>query len=76
MAKKRSFRGAQEVRALSSVKSAFSPAFERYDNPYEYLQRLLSMDELPVTEHYRLFAKIDYEILNQDGNTVSGGERF
>ena len=75
VAKKRPFRGAQEVRAVSRVKSAFSPAYERYSNPYQYLQKLMSMSELPATEHYRLFTKIEYEILNREGNIVSGGER-
>lgn len=75
VAKKQAFSRAGEVKAASGTKSAFSNAYNEYDDPYEYLQRLLQMEELPPAEHYKLFTKIGYEILNRDGNTVSGGQR-
>ncbi|MCK5410122.1 MAG: phosphotransferase, partial [Candidatus Heimdallarchaeota archaeon] len=40
-----------------------------------YLQALMSDDNLVRSQLYRLFAKIEYKILNRDGFEVSGGER-
>ena len=74
-ARKGPFSGAGEVKDASGVKTAFRDAFNEYDNPYNYLRKLLSNDSLTPSELYRLFVKISYRILNRDGAEVSGGER-
>ena len=74
-ARKGSYTGAGEVRSASGVKTAFRDAFRKYDDPYGYLQELLANENLPRAELYKLFVKITYRILNEDGFEVSGGER-
>jgi ABC-type dipeptide/oligopeptide/nickel transport system ATPase subunit len=69
------FSGAGEIKAASGRKLPFSDAFSVYDDPYAYLQKLKEIEELSVADHYRLFVKITYRILNKDGHEVSGGER-
>ncbi|MBN4056930.1 phosphotransferase [bacterium AH-315-J21] len=75
VATKDPFSGAGEVKAASGVKTALRDAFEYYQHPYEYLQKLIDNDDLTRSELYRLFVKITYKILNKDGFEVSGGER-
>ncbi|WP_337170193.1 hypothetical protein [Gemmatimonas aurantiaca] len=75
VARTQPFRGAGELKAISGKKTAFSEAFDHYDDPYEYLQQLLAKSELADSEHYRFFVRIVYEILNKDGYQISGGER-
>jgi hypothetical protein len=74
-ATKRAFRGPGEIKDASGEKTAFSQAFAIYDNPYDYLQELLSNESLTRSELYKLFTKISYRILNKDGYEISGGER-
>lgn len=74
-AKRGEYAGAGEIKNASGVKTAFSDAFLVYDNPYQYLRKLLSNDSLARADLYKLFVKISYKILNQDGFEVSGGER-
>ena len=75
IATKGSFSGAGEIKTVSGVKTAFRESFDKYDDPYEYLQALLGNDALTRPELYKLFVKIEYKILNKDGFEVSGGER-
>lgn len=74
-ASKGPYAGAGEVKTASGVKTVFSEAFREYANPYRYLQRLLDNEALTRSELYKLFVKIGYRILNEDGFKVSGGER-
>jgi hypothetical protein len=74
-AKRSAFAGAGEIKAASGVKTSFAEAFAKYAVPYEYLQELLTDENLSRSELYRLFGKITYRILNRDGFEVSGGER-
>jgi hypothetical protein len=69
------FSGAGEIKNTSGVKTAFSDAFSTYDSPYDYLLKLLSNESLARSDLYKLFVKISYRILNEDGFEVSGGER-
>lgn len=69
------FAGSGEIKKVSGVKTAFSDAFKKYPEPYEYLQELLGNDSLSRAELYKLFVSITYRILNRDGFEVSGGER-
>ena len=75
--KKRAFTGAQELKNASGRKNVqFTPIFEAYKNdPYKYLQGLKEMPEIQETDYYKYFAYVDYQILNQYGFAVSGGER-
>lgn len=74
-AKKEPFAGPGEIKEVSHVKTAFSDAFKKYEDPYKYLRVLLSNESLTRSELYKLFVKISYRILNKDGFEVSGGER-
>ncbi len=75
VATKGTFTKAGEVKSAIRVKTSFSSAMKEYTNPYRYLRALMSDANLPKSELYRLFAKIEYKILNRDGFEVSGGER-
>lgn len=74
-AKRGPYTGALELRKASGTKEAFSEAFRSYQEPYSYLQELKSLESLNRSDLYKLFAKISYRILNEDGLEVSGGER-
>lgn len=74
-AKKEPFAGPGEVKEVSHVRTAFSDAFKKYEDPYKYLRALLSNESLTRSELYKFFVKIGYRILNKDGFEVSGGER-
>ncbi len=72
---KEPYSGAGEIKAASGTKTAFSEAFRDYSDPYEYLRRLLDNEALSRSQLHKLFVKISYRILNEDGFRVSGGER-
>lgn len=74
-ATKSPYSGAGEIKSASRVKTAFSDAFQYYSDPYMYLQCLLSDESLARASLYKLFVKISYRILNEDGFEISGGER-
>lgn len=74
-ARKAPYAGAGEIRSASGVKTAFSGAYLEYSDPYKYLRCLLSNENLARADLYKLFTKISYRILNEDGFEVSGGER-
>lgn len=74
-ARKEPYAGAGEIKTASGVKTAFSDAFPKYADPYKYLRCLLSKENLARANLYKLFTKITYRILNEDGFEVSGGER-
>ena len=69
------FLRAGELKRLSKSKRPFVDAFSKYDEPYSFLQELKNIDGLEESEYYKLFAKIQYQILNRDGFEISGGER-
>lgn len=75
--KKRPFSGAQELKNQSGKKNVqFGQIFQDYqNNPYKYLIGLKEMIEIPDSDYYKYFAFVDYQILNQYGFEVSGGER-
>jgi ABC-type dipeptide/oligopeptide/nickel transport system ATPase component len=74
-AKKGPYTGAGEVKIAAGNKLAYGDAFKKYDQPYVYLRELLKIDGIVRSEIYKLFCKINYQILNSDGFPVSGGER-
>jgi len=76
VAQVRPFKGAGELIRVSRSKVAFSNAFGRYDDPYEFLQQLKQMESPVVAADYQnYFVKIEYRVLNKEGFDASGGER-
>ena len=75
VARKRPFSGAFEVKSLSGKKVAFKSAMQVYDDPYAYLQELKNNTALTKSDLYQLFVYIGFDILNQHGVPVSGGEQ-
>jgi hypothetical protein len=75
IASKGAFTKAGEIKSASGVKTSFKDALKEYGDPYSYLRALMSDDNIERSELYKLFAKIEYKILNRDGFEVSGGER-
>lgn len=69
------YNGASELQRISRSRTVFSDAYKQYDNPYRFLQLLKRKEELPSSEYYKYFVKINYEVLNQFGTPASGGER-
>lgn len=67
--------GAQELKDHSRSKLAFSTAFSSYKSPYQYLKALQEIQGLDSSTYYQYFSKVDFQILNQYGYSVSGGER-
>lgn len=76
-AKKRAFKNAQELKNLSERRNIrFSEVIDLYNqNPQEYLLALKEMDNISDSDYYKYFAFIEYNVLNQYGFKVSGGER-
>lgn len=74
---KRPYSGANELKSLSGRKNvSFSKYMDVYvSNPYRYLLGLTEMEDIPETDYYKYFVCVDYQILNQYGFPVSGGER-
>lgn len=69
------FTKAGEIRSTSGEQTSFKEALKEYKDPYQYLQVLKADVNLDKSKLYRLFAKIEYKILNSDGFEVSGGQR-
>jgi len=68
--------GAQSLKNKSGKQWTFSTAYSKYNKPYEYLQELKKVsDEMPLSDYYKYFVDIEYEILNNFSFEVSGGER-
>jgi ABC-type dipeptide/oligopeptide/nickel transport system ATPase component len=75
VAKVKPFTGAGELKAISGRQLGFLKAYQEYNKPYSFLQKLKAIDGLQATEYYKFFAQIEYMILNRYGFEVSGGER-
>lgn len=75
VASTRIFKGAQELLNKSGRKAVFKDAFDVYDNPLMYLDELEKIAVLPETEYHKYFVDVEYQILNEHGIEVSGGER-
>lgn len=71
----RPFSGPQELKLFSKKVTAFTDAFAKYTVPYKYLCELRKNEDLPVSEFYKYFARIEYKVLNRYGFKASGGER-
>jgi len=70
------YTGASQLKNRSGKQWAFSSAFLKYNEPFAYLQELKNVsDSMPSTDYYKYFIDVEYQILNQYGYKVSGGER-
>lgn len=67
------FRGAMEVKNESKTNLKFKEIFEHYNKPFDYLTLLVN-NELDRASLYNLFCKVEYQVLNEYGKPVSGGE--
>lgn len=75
IAKKLPFKLVGEFKDTIRRQVSLKDSFEKYNNPFEFLQSLKDNDKLENSDYHRLFVRIQYLILNKDGNEVSGGER-
>lgn len=69
------YNSAGEIKEESRVKTAFSPAFIKYNKPIEFLEKLERMQELEKSELYKYFCRVTYRVLNEYDKDISGGER-
>lgn len=70
----RPFTNATDLKQVVQRQMSLSAAFEKYKNPIQYLAAL-KMAGIDSDRIYKLFAAIDYQIMNSSGLPVSGGER-
>lgn len=69
------FSGAEDLKSVLKKRTSLVSAFLQYNDPYKYLITLNGIEEIPKEDIHKMFAKINYKILNNDGFEVSGGER-
>lgn len=70
------FSRAGELKELSRSARSFAAAFEKYGDPYRFLQELRRIGSpVDASDFSRYMVKVEYRILNRDGLQASGGER-
>lgn len=74
-AKREKFINATDIRSYLKLSLKIQDAFIFYDNPYQYLQKLKAKEDIESNDFYKYFVKINYEVLNNYGTKISGGER-
>lgn len=70
----RPFANATDLKTVGLKQVSLINAFAKYGNPVLYLEELKAAG-VETNRMYKLFAAIDYKILNSSGLPVSGGER-
>lgn len=70
----RPFANATDLKTIGLRQVSLTNAFAQYGNPIQYLNELKAAG-VESDRIYKLFAAIDYKILNSSGLPVSGGER-
>lgn len=70
----RPFVNASDLKTVGLRQISLVNAFAKYENPVQYLNELKATG-VDSDRIYKLFAAIDYKILNSSGLPVSGGER-
>lgn len=75
VARTKPFSSAQELLNKFGKRATFSTAFYKYHSPIDYLDELKNIHVLEQSDYYKYFVKIDFNILNEYGIEVSGGER-
>ena len=70
----RPFANATDLKTIGLRQVSLINAFAKYGNPIQYIEELKAAG-VESDRIYKLFAAIDYRILNSSGLPVSGGER-
>jgi hypothetical protein len=70
----RPFANATDLKTIGLKQISLTSAFAKYGSPVLYLEELKAAG-VESDRIYKLFAAIDYKILNSSGLPVSGGER-
>lgn len=70
----RPFANATDLKTIGLKQVSLTSAFAKYGSPVLYLEELKAAG-VESNRIYKLFAAIDYKILNSSGLPVSGGER-
>ena len=70
----RPFTNATDLKTIGLRQVSLINAFGKYENPIQYIEELKAAG-VESDRIYKLFAAIDYKILNSSGLQVSGGER-
>lgn len=70
----RPFTNATDLKTVGLKQVSLTNAFAKYGNPIQYIEELKAAG-VESDRIYKLFAAIDYRILNSSGLPVSGGER-
>lgn len=70
----RPFINASDVKTIYNKQCSLTAAFRQYADPVKYIAGLVSAG-VELSQIYKLFAFIEYKILNSSGLAVSGGER-
>ena len=70
----RPFANASDLKSVGLKQVSLVRAFDKYADPVSYLEELKAAN-VDSDRIYKLFAAIDYKILNASGLPVSGGER-
>lgn len=70
----RPFKSASDLKSVGLKQVSLVKAYEKYSDPVAYLEELKTVN-VDSDRIYKLFAAIDYNILNSLGLPVSGGER-
>ena len=70
----RPFTNATDLKSIGLRQVSLTNAFAKYSDPIQYLNELKAAG-IESDRIYKLFAAIDYRILNSSGLPVSGGER-
>lgn len=70
----RPFVNASDLKTIGLKQVSLVDAFAKYESPIQYLNELKTA-AIESDRIYKLFAAIDYRILNSSGLPVSGGER-
>lgn len=70
----RPYYNAKDLKSIGMRQISLQEAFTHYNNPVKYLGELKSAG-VESSRVHKLFAAIDYKILNSSGLPVSGGER-
>lgn len=68
------YRNATEVKSRQNISASLVEAYYYYDDPITYLRKLLDAG-IDSSKLYKLFVGIKYDILNENGFRVSGGEQ-
>lgn len=73
-ATRKQYTSVQNIKSRIKNCPKITEEFKKYNNPYEYIH-LLKDAGVPKNEIYKTIVDIQFEALNSNGSTISGGER-